>query len=275
MTITDILNVDGWTVKDGSTASLLSLPTLNNPSSVDWPEYDGVQYDTIGMTFAAKDIIIYYAGFTSPKVSDFESALRSGHSLQGVKAGALMDYNNGDPQPLTLDLRVKGVSKAVDGNLTTLAVTYTMLKPIQGRTADAMSTEDAKHLSGWTLNGIDLGRWGFMAIEGSMGGFHVDSTFKDPLNYTVNGQDGAVWDMDTTPHRAENSISIKTLFRMPIGRAWSTLMGFAETLRADGLKSLADPNGYGRGVIFQSGTASAAYIQDGNVWALYELNFKS
>lgn len=275
MTITDILNVDGWTVKDGSTASLLSLPTLNNPSSVDWPEYDGVQYDTIGMTFAAKDIIIYYAGFTSPKVSDFESALRSGHSLQGVKAGALMDYNNGNPQPLTLDLRVKGVSKAVDGNLTTLAVTYTMLKPIQGSTATALTTEEAKHLCGWTLNGVDLGRWGFRAIEGSLGGFLTDSTLKDPLNYTVKGQDGAVWDMGITPHRVENSITIKTLFRMPLDRAWSTLMGLAETLKADGLKSLAAPNGYGRSVVYQSGAASAAYVKDGNVWALFTLTFKS
>lgn len=274
MEITDILNIDGWAVKDGAQASLLSLPSLKTPNSVDWGEEDGKQYDTIGLCLASKEITISYAKIIEAgAVNDFETALRSSYLLTGVKAGGFQDWNSGTPQPLTLDLRVKSVTKSYNGKLCTLTVVYSMDTPLQGTTLSVLPS--SAYTSGWTINGKDFGFWGFVSLEGALTSYHTDSTTKEPQNYAVATLDGQIWDTGATPVRQESTHTLTMLFRQPIERAWSILNGFSEVLKSDGMRTITDPNGNEKECIFESGKASAAIVQDGEVWAKFSLSFNS
>lgn len=274
MEITDILNIDGWAVKDGAQASLLSLPSLKTPNSVDWGEEDGKQYDTIGLCFASKEITISYAKMiNSEAVNEFETALRSSYLLSGVKAGDFQDWNSGTPQPLTLDLRVKSVTKSYNGELCTLTVVYSMDTPLQGTTLSVLPA--AAYISEWTIDGKDFGFWGFTSLEGALTSYHTDSTTKEPQNYAVATMDGQIWDTGATPVRQESTHTLTMLFRQPIKKAWSLLNGFADILKSDGMRTITDPNGNGKGCIFESGKASAAIVQNGEVWVKFSLSFNS
>lgn len=274
MDITDILNVDGWTVKDGAQASLLSLPSLKTPASVDWPEEDGVQYDTVGLSLSSKDIAISYARVLAcDKVNEFENALRSSYALTGVKAGALMDYNGGAPKPLTLNLRVKSITKSYNGDLCTLSVVYSMDEPLQGSVLSILPL--APHSSGWTLDGYEMGRWGLVGLETALTSYHTDATTKTPLNYDIATQDGAIYDTGATPVRSETTHTLPMLFRLPIEKAWSVLNGFANALKKDGMRVVTDPHGDKKECLYNSATCLSCLIQNGLVWAKFSIVFKS
>ncbi len=274
MEITDILNIEGWAVKDGSQTALLSLPTLKTPNSVDWGEEDGKQYDTLGMCFESKEIAISYLRMIDcGAANEFETALRSSYYLSGVKVGDFQDWNDGTPKPLTLDLRVKSVTKSYNGQLCTIAVSYSMDTPLQGSSLTILPT--AAYTSGWTLDGNDFGKWGFVSLEGAITSYNTDSTTKEPQNYKVATLDGEIWDTGANPVRQESKHTLTMLFRQPIDKAWALLNGFANALKADGMRTITDPNGNVKECIYASGSASSAIVQNGEVWAKFSIVFNS
>lgn len=274
MIITDILNIDGWTVKDGAHASLFSLPSLKTPNSVDWPEEDGVQYDTVGLCLSSKEFTVNYVRCLGcDEANEFETALRSSYALTSVKAGDIQDYNGGTPTALTLDLRVKSITKTYNGELCTMAVVYSMDTPLQGSTLSILPL--APHSSGWTMDGYEMGRWGFVGLETALTSYHIDATTKTPLNYAIATQDGDVYDTAATPTRTANTHTLPMLFRLPISKAWSVLNGFATALRQDGMRVLTDPHGDKRECLYNSASCSSCLIQNGEVWAKFSIVFNS
>lgn len=282
MEITDLLNINGWGVAAGTYSSLLSLPPIKTMTYVDWPEETSVEFDTTAPRLQNKTFTINYISILSNigETPELETVFREKQyweEVQVSKALFFQDYAKDETSgkvsyaPLALTLRVAGITKTITNSVCNLAISFSMDDPWQAQGTCTPDELTSKNTTRWTIDGVDMGQYGFYPLSGTLAAFCTDGTVKNALEWESTTEHGLRVDTSTVQPRGKTSHAMTFLFNQPTEKAWTMLRTFLSSMTKSGLRQITAPNGLIRNCVYSSCECITAHVNQSQTWAKFTL----
>jgi hypothetical protein len=177
----DVFTHYGAYLSDGQLASLLELPKLKTPTSTEWADQDGEEYDLATPLLDSRTLSLKFHVRTPEGFFSLIETLQTGayHTF----------YLPQIEQSYTLRLTQTG-SLNVTGNLITASLTFSEDTPIAP--TGSPSASPLIPLTGITLDNTDLAYYGMHPIEGIRQSILVPLPQRDALKVTTCNTAGIV-----------------------------------------------------------------------------------
>jgi hypothetical protein len=181
----------GAYLSDGQLAALLELPKLKTPTSTEWADQDGMEYDLTAPLLDSRTLSLKFHLRTPAGFYSLIEALQTGayHTFDVPSIG----------QTYTLRLTQTG-SLSVTGNLITVSLTFSEDTPIVS--TGSPSTSALLPLTGITLDDVDLAYYGIQPIEGIRADVITPLPQREALKVTTCNTAGiALYDSQTVTQK--------------------------------------------------------------------------
>ena len=201
----------GAYLSNGQLAALLELPKLKTPTSTDWADLDGMEYDLTAPLLDSRTLSLKFHVRTPEGFYSLIEALQTGayHTFNVPSIGQ------------TYILRLTQTSNlSVAGNLITASLTFSEDTP--DVPTGSPSTSPLIPLTGVTLDGTDLAYYGSTPIEGIRADVLTPLPVKEALKVTTCNTAGiALYDSQTVTQKP-------TTLTLPL---YTTASTFTELIR--------------------------------------------
>lgn len=181
----------GAYLSNGQLAPLLELPKLKTPTSTDWADLDGMEYDLTAPLLDSRTLSLKFH-IRTPE--GFYSL------IEALQAGAYHTFNLPSITQ-TYTLRLTQTSNlSVAGNLITVSLTFS--EDIPTAPTGSPSTSPLIPLTGVTLDNTDLAYYGSTPIEGIRSDVLTPLPIKEALKVTTCNTAGiALYDSQTVTQK--------------------------------------------------------------------------
>lgn len=199
--------VERWGYK-----ALIQMPSFKTPDSTEWEEYDGAEFDLSDPVLDAKTFQMQFCVTNVSMVHDLFYILSDGsyHIFNFVELGRSYKLRLSQNNTLTSKIFLGKFTlsfvddfppiRYLDGMTSAeLAASYPLVLNVQPYTSTVLRVD-----TGYTLDEIDFGRFGVLALDGTSNNIMRTPNVRENLKVSVSGKAGIDYDDENVLYKTKD-----------------------------------------------------------------------